>query len=603
MTESDFDARVVVSSAQTVADIPALMHAIAHLEGTQHDLEACRNELANLTNRAHALTGDPHGMAHVGAENLQGACSTLANSADSLTQFIHNLAYTALIYSAAEGDAAAFARIRAQLYPSLLTYLEVGTSINPFSSAHLATFMRLPPQRSGPWRQAWRNGGRHNIWPMPFQASAAYAAIYGAIFGSGMGSDPVDSLAMQFHVEEVSRGLMRSTHWYSSDKAFSLQELGTQADSATPEAAAVAGGALFGWGRLLNGNRRSIILGRPAHAPHTPWEAGTARPRSLRLPLRPHSSVWSRTLIPGAPGFSQFLNLGHDAGRLPAGTVDVLRNAHPSGGGAGITHLTGGAIPHGQPLPPMHAPREVTTPHAPSSLIERIGNLAESKEYGEFEILKHETSGAHGVERSWSVIIRGTQEWTAGTTNIQDMHTNFNAIAGLESDQTQAIKAAMADMGIKPTEAVEFVGHSQGGIVAAQLASDTEIRKHYSVAAVLTAGAPTAGYNPDTSVGMLNLENTRDQVLALDGRENANRGNNLTVHFDGMPLRLTTSDGQDVFAHDMSVYREAMAHFEEAPTTGTAEVSAWIDTREKKLGLKDTTRTTSYVYTTQRSSQ
>lgn len=594
MTTSEFDSRVVVTSAQTVVDIPALMHAISHCHDIMAELQAAQAELNTLVDQVCTLHVDHMGAANIAAEHLKHARNILTNNAQELTRFIDHLSYTALIYSAAEGDAAAFAQLRAWLYPSMLSYLETGTR-----STH-ATFATLSqhPHRHLPWKQAWRTGRHSDIWPAPFQMSAAYAAIYGAVFGSGVGSDPVDSLAMQFHVEEVSRSLMRNTHWIHNNDTPSLQAFGTSAESATPEAAAIAGGALFGWGRLLNGNRRSILVGRPRHTQSAAASPRTEQ-RTLRIPLNPRAQQWSRTLLPSAPGFSHFLNLGHNLGALPNGAL----NASASGSSSSIdSPASNSLLPEEKTLPPTHTPHEVATPRAPSALIERIGNLAEGQEHGEFEILKHETQGPEGTQRSWSVIIRGTQDWTAGTSNIQDMHTNFNAIAGLESDQTHAIKAAMNDMGIAPTEAVEFVGHSQGGIIAAQLASDTEIKERYKVAAVLTAGAPTAGYNPSTSAGMLNLENTRDQVPALDGRENANRGNNLTVHFDGEPLKLQTANGEEVFAHDMSVYREAMAHFEDSPTTGTAEVSSWMEARARELGLKDGTNTTSYVYTTQRSS-
>lgn len=596
MTGDDFDTRIVVSSAKTVADIPALMCAISQLHEAMRDLQACHSELEALANRTGTLTGEHIGNASVAAESIGRACSVLLSSSYQLARFIDSLAYTALIYSAAEGDAATFAQLRAWLYPSPLSYFEAGPLTAPFT---FATIADLPRGRSRPWRQVWPGSHYREIWPRPFHLSVGYAAIYGTIFGSGVGSDPVDSLALQFHIEDISRSLMRSTHWFEHGSTPSGQMLGPHATSATPEAAAIAGGAFFGWGRLLNGSRRSIILGRPGRGAQDSPAPLKPGPRTLRLPLRAQSSVWSRTLIPGAPGFSGFLNLGQSLGTLPEGMLTASASGSSSSyDEAGRSSLA----PESKSFPPTHTPREVATPHAPSALIERIGNLAEGKEYGEFEILKHETQGPKGSEYSWSIIIRGTQEWTAGTTNIQDMHTNFNAIAGVESDQTRAIKAAMADMGIQPTEAVEFVGHSQGGIVAAQLASDTEICNRYTVAAVLTAGSPTAGYTPVTSVGMLNLENTRDQVPALDGRENVNRGNNLTVHFDGRSLNLQTLENEEVFAHDMTVYREAMAHFESAPTVATAEISAWMEARERALGLGEGTHTTSYVYTTQRSS-
>lgn len=68
------------------------------------------------------------------------------------------------------------------------------------------------------------------------------------------------------------------------------------------------------------------------------------------------------------------------------------------------------------------------------------------------------------------------------------------------------MKTAMDMAGIRSDEPVEFIGHSQGGIIAAQLASESDIRARYSVASVLTAGSPVAGFHPDPGVPMLNME-------------------------------------------------------------------------------------------------
>ena len=69
----------------------------------------------------------------------------------------------------------------------------------------------------------------------------------------------------------------------------------------------------------------------------------------------------------------------------------------------------------------------------------------------------------------------------------------------MSSDQLDAIKEAMNAAGIAPGEAVEFAGHSQGGIMAAQLAADPGVRARYNVVSVVTAGSPTATIAPSDS--------------------------------------------------------------------------------------------------------
>lgn len=609
MTSSNFDSRVVVTSAQTSVDIPALMQAISRVGAIFHEFEWSRDELRKVADSAHSAHTLCSPDVRCAAEYIDMADRALAIGMQRLEHFSESLSYAALIYAAAEGDAAAFAHVRALLYPSVISYIEAGSASIPLNAASV---VQKPIGTTMPWKSRGKAQQWREIFPRSFQQSAAYAALYGAVFATGAGSDPVDSLAMQFHIEEASRSVVGSSGWLSQVGELPEQEWGAFAARATPEAAAIAGGALFGWGRLLYGDRHHLLLGRPSHeAPGSKGqgaqvqgvgmqrEAPGKAAQMLRLPLSPQSTYRSRTVIPGAPGFSRFLNLGQDLGALPESTLNGLPERKEMGGNLDNSVVAAASV---KPVP-IHAAHRVLTPHEPSTLIDRIGQLAEGQEYGEFEILKHETQGPRGVERSWSVIIRGTQEWGAGSTNIQDMHTNFNAIAGLESDQTRAIKAAMIDAGIDSAEPVEFVGHSQGGIVAAQLASDAQIHERYRVAAALTVGAPTAGYNPDLAVGMLSLENTRDQVPALDGAENSDRGRNLTVHFDGHLLGVKTGAGEEAFAHDMPVYEQAMKHFESAPTEGTSEVTTWMEARQRELGLARNTRTTSYVYTTQRSSK
>lgn len=597
VSKSEFDARVVVTSSTTVADIPALMQALSALRPLLDEMEMCRSELSFLVHQVASFPSLENRSVALARFHVEEARASLRKSMRDLIIFNESLGTCALSYSAAEGDAASFAQLRAWLYPSPLSVME---AITGGGASFFQPLRHQHSQKKRPWRQTWYSGRVRDLFPPTFQSAAASSAIYGAIFATGWGSDPTDSWAMQFHVEDVSRGLMRTTQWVYQGEKPTNQVWGANATHATPEAAGVAASALFGWARLYAGSNNSVLLGRPREESPTGHPSGAHKGKSgiLRILRNPRSHNLSRTLLPGANGLSQFFTIGSGLGVLPEGALSVSSGDVASALNNSAPH-TGIQNPE---ILPRHKVSYVETPREASALIERIGALAEGQEHGEFEILKHETQGPGGTTRSWSVIIRGTQHWTAEGTNIQDLHTNLNAVAGLESDQTRAIKAAMADVGIKPTEAVEFVGHSQGGIIASQLASDAEVSSRYKVAAVLTAGAPTAGYDPNTSVGMLNLENTRDQVPALDGRGNNDHGNNLTVHFDGNLLGRVTPEGRHIFAHDMSVYRDAMKHFEEAPTKATEEVSAWVAQRSNELNLQDSTISTSYVYTTRRSS-
>lgn len=252
--------------------------------------------------------------------------------------------------------------------------------------------------------------------------------------------------------------------------------------------------------------------------------------------------------------------------------------------------------------PAPAAPTGHATPRTPSELLGELSDLPSGGERGGLKILKHETPLPDGRMRtSWSVVIRGTQRWGAGGSNPQDMLTNLQEVADVESDQSRAVLQAMEMAGIGRGEPVEFVGHSQGGIVAARLASDPAVGARYSVVSALTAGSPIAASSPPEGVGVLALENTRDIVPALDGAGNAEGV--VTVRFDGRG-RSGGSPGVPA-AHDLATYRSLMADIEEGAGSSRedpsfAPVRSWEAARAEGLGLNDRTRTSEFRYETRR---
>ena len=194
--------------------------------------------------------------------------------------------------------------------------------------------------------------------------------------------------------------------------------------------------------------------------------------------------------------------------------------------------------------------------------------------------------------------MRGTQKWGVGASNPQDMLTNFQGVGGLDTDQKRAVLAAMEMAGIDKGEPVEFVGHSQGGIVAADLATDQALCQDYSVVSALTAGSPIAGSVPEEGVRVLALENTRDIVPGLDGANNA--PGVVTVHFDGEPYIPEGKEGGKVVAHDIGLYRNALADLQAHQGEELAEVRAWEEERNSRMGFSSRTRTTAFVFDTQR---
>ena len=238
-----------------------------------------------------------------------------------------------------------------------------------------------------------------------------------------------------------------------------------------------------------------------------------------------------------------------------------------------------------------------------ADLIEHITDMhGGDADNGEIAIEEHVTVGEDGTQtRSWTVDIRGTQSFDIGQTGPQDMTTNLQGVGGMPSDQLAAIQEAMKDAGIAPGEAVEFAGHSQGGIMAAQLAVDPDVRSRYNVVSVVTAGSPTATIAP-TDVPVLSYENSGDIVPGLDGY--ATQGDNVTtVMFHDYQA---TCDGTDPVpcSHSAPVYVEEIRSSLNAAKTSTdpglGALAAAEARRTQALGLTERTQTTIHHYQTRR---
>lgn len=137
------------------------------------------------------------------------------------------------------------------------------------------------------------------------------------------------------------------------------------------------------------------------------------------------------------------------------------------------------------------------------------------------------------------VDITGTKSWTPlPTADITSLTTNGRALVGVRTAYEQGVLAAMHRAGVRPTDKVMLVGHSEGGMVAVNAARDATASGRFDITHVVTAGAPvglTVGSVP-ARVQVLALENTKDVVPHLDGRANPGRRNVTTVssaHGDG----------------------------------------------------------------------
>lgn len=150
----------------------------------------------------------------------------------------------------------------------------------------------------------------------------------------------------------------------------------------------------------------------------------------------------------------------------------------------------------------------------------------------------------------------GTLPWTQDS-DVRDMATNYLLLAGESNAYQDGVVAALEQAGVQPDEPVLLVGHSQGGMTAAALLAQGS---PYDVTHVVTAGSPTAhldGFPAGTHV--VSLENHGDVVPLLDGEDNPDTAEQLTVGFDaggagvvghhGLPAYVAGAAALDASAH------------------------------------------------------
>jgi len=131
------------------------------------------------------------------------------------------------------------------------------------------------------------------------------------------------------------------------------------------------------------------------------------------------------------------------------------------------------------------------------------------------------------------VDIAGTTAWDLDplhpSSQASNFGTNLQALANRPSAMSAGIRRALHRAGVASSTPIMLVGHSQGGLVAAELATEFSRDHEFSVTHVVTAGSPIGLSELPSSISLLSLENRGDPVPALDAADNPDRRTWLTA--------------------------------------------------------------------------
>ncbi len=146
-------------------------------------------------------------------------------------------------------------------------------------------------------------------------------------------------------------------------------------------------------------------------------------------------------------------------------------------------------------------------------------------------------------EACYVVYIPGTQNWAPKPgTNPFDMTSNLSAFSktGFAGSE-RAVLAAMQQAGISADSQVLLVGHSQGGMIAANIST------RFAGSKVLTFGAPLGQVSDRIIAPTLSIEHSDDPVPKLDSRPNPMKSNWVTV-------RQSLPSPDPIAQHEMAGY-------------------------------------------------
>jgi predicted alpha/beta hydrolase family esterase len=169
-------------------------------------------------------------------------------------------------------------------------------------------------------------------------------------------------------------------------------------------------------------------------------------------------------------------------------------------------------------------------------------------------------------QRTAIVYIPGTQTLGLGDgSNPLDLQSNILAMQGnAVAASERSVLEAMSQAGIEPNDQVIFVGHSQGGMVAGNLAM---YPAGYIAAGLLTIGAPIAQLKL-TKLPVMAIEHVNDPIPNVSGRVNPIAKNWVTIQRSSSAFESAAP----LHSHSLKSYQNTTEKVDASKSKGVSSI-------------------------------
>lgn len=292
--------------------------------------------------------------------------------------------------------------------------------------------------------------------------------------------------------------------------------------------------------------------------PLTDFNGFMAQPNPISMALSEQVTRAAATMavvgLTGAPSSGKSQVVGH-----------ALRMAVAAAGGGSPQHLLAkshvNSLVLGIPVDASGSAKLISTqPIAPAKNIYGLASRLQHHYWSPPSSIRIEVF-QRGAGRDFVVYVPGTQSFLPGGTNPLSMQSNLTAMGGVvPSPSQQAVGFALSSLGAGQKDSVLFVGHSQGALVAGNIASSPQ---PYQVKGVIALGGPIA--HLDIKAPVVAIQHAADPVPHLSGGANPMRENWVTVSSDATFETL-------VDAHRVSSYANTAAELATSDNLGYQRV-------------------------------